>query len=62
MADLLTTAQAAEAMGVSTQRIRQLIAEGRLSATKVGRDWLVKMPRRDPRKATGRPQAKKGAR
>lgn len=44
-------------MGVSAARVRQLIVEGRLPAEKVGRDWLVKLPKQDPRKAAGRPRS-----
>ncbi|HYF48883.1 MAG TPA: helix-turn-helix domain-containing protein [Planctomycetota bacterium] len=38
---LLTTEQAAERLGVSPQRVRMLIKEERLPATRLGRDWLV---------------------
>jgi excisionase family DNA binding protein len=37
----LTTSEAAEALGVSPPRIRQLILEGRLPATRRGRDLLI---------------------
>lgn len=37
----LTTAQAAKELGVSTRRVRQYIEEGRLKATKAGRDYLI---------------------
>lgn len=40
----LTTAEAAEALGVTPQRVRALIAAGRLKADKVGRDWLIAPP------------------
>ena len=39
--DLWNTAQAAQYLGVSTARVRVLCAEGRLSARKVGRDWVI---------------------
>jgi len=39
--DLLTTRQAAETLGVTTERILALIYAGRLPAQKVGRDWLI---------------------
>jgi len=39
--DFLTTQQAGEFLGVSSQRILALIKIGRLPAEKVGRDWLV---------------------
>lgn len=38
----LTTKQVAEKLGVSVGRVQQLIAEGRLPATKVGQTNLVK--------------------
>jgi excisionase family DNA binding protein len=40
----LTTTEAAAALGVTPQRIRALIAAGRLRAVKVGRDWLIRPP------------------
>lgn len=42
MDTFLTTRQAAERLGVSDSRIRQLILEGKLVAVKAGRDWLIK--------------------
>lgn len=41
MEELLTTKQAAERLGVTTRRVRQLIEEKRLRAVKVGRDWAI---------------------
>lgn len=41
MEELLTTKQAAERLGVTTRRVRQLIEEKRLKAVKVGRDWAI---------------------
>ena len=38
----LTTKEVAEKLGVSVGRIQQLIAEGRLPATKIGQTNLVK--------------------
>ena len=38
----LTTKQVAEKLGVSVGRVQQLIAEGRLPATKIGQTNLVK--------------------
>jgi excisionase family DNA binding protein len=38
----LTTKEVAEKIGVSVGRIQQLIAEGRLPATKIGQTNLVK--------------------
>lgn len=38
---VLTTAEAAEALGVTDARIRQLCAAGSLACQKIGRDWLI---------------------
>jgi excisionase family DNA binding protein len=38
---MLSVPAAAEQLGVSEQRIRQLLSAGKLIGTKVGRDWLV---------------------
>jgi excisionase family DNA binding protein len=40
--EYLTTQQSAEILGVSRQRILILIAQKRLSAQKMGRDWMIK--------------------
>lgn len=37
----MTTQEAAEALGVTRQRVLALIQEGRLKATKHGRDWWI---------------------
>lgn len=37
----LTTAQAADRLGISPRRVRQLIKVGALTARRVGRDWLI---------------------
>lgn len=39
---LLNTQQAAERLGISSRRIRVLIAENRLPAERVGRDWVIR--------------------
>lgn len=39
--ELITTAEAAERLGVVRSRVLALIAEGRLPATKLGRDWVI---------------------
>lgn len=39
--NLLTVYEAAERLGLSHQRVRQLIDQGRLPARKVGRDWVI---------------------
>jgi len=54
----LTTKQAAEKLEVSEGRVRQLVAEGRLSSTKVGHTNLVRESDLEfvrVRKRTGRP-------
>jgi excisionase family DNA binding protein len=38
---LITTREAAKRLGISDRRIRQLIAEGRIKAIKVGRYNLI---------------------
>ena len=40
-ARLLGVPEAAKALGVSRQRIRQLIGEGRLPAIRVARAWVI---------------------
>ena len=39
--DVLTTKQAAEYLGLSVQRILQLIRDGRLKAVKFSRVWTI---------------------
>jgi len=41
MANLLSTAEVAETLGVSVRRVRQLIDEGKLPAQQVGRDYVI---------------------
>ena len=41
MANLLSTAEAAERLGVSARRIRSMITEGKLEAKKIGRDYAI---------------------
>jgi excisionase family DNA binding protein len=40
--DLLTTAQAAERVGIDSSRIRRYIKAGRLPATLYGKTWLIR--------------------
>lgn len=42
MNELLTTQQAAEKLGVTAGRVRQMIVDGQLPATKMGRDNFIK--------------------
>jgi excisionase family DNA binding protein len=69
---LLTTKEAAERLGVSERRVRGLIAEGKLAAQRVGRDYAIEeralasatvygQPGR-PRKESAKGGPKKGAR
>lgn len=38
---MLSVSECAQVLGVSTARVRQLIANGSLEATKVGRSWVL---------------------
>ena len=38
---MLSVSEAAERLGLSVQRVRALIAEGRLKAQKIARDWAI---------------------
>jgi excisionase family DNA binding protein len=38
----LTTKQVAEKLGVSVGRVRQMVADGQIPATKIGRDNFIK--------------------
>ncbi|MGB7923439.1 MAG: helix-turn-helix domain-containing protein [Pyrinomonadaceae bacterium] len=42
MENLLTTREAAERLGVSAGRVRQMVADGQLPAQRIGRDNFVK--------------------
>lgn len=42
MNDLLTTQQAAEKLGVTAGRVRQMIVDGQLPAVKMGRDNFIR--------------------
>lgn len=63
MPTLITTTDAAEILGVDASRIRQLIIEGKLTATKMGRDNLLdraevqRFGKKD--RPVGRPPAKR---
>ena len=39
--ELMTTREAAENLGYTIQHTRLLIRQGKIEASKVGRDWLV---------------------
>lgn len=53
--DLLTTQQAADALGISRRRVRQLIEAGTLRATLVGRDYVIDRTNLDAFAARRRP-------
>ena len=58
---LISTSEAASILGVSASRVRQLIIEGRLESTKIGRDQLLEPDKvrefsTRPRERTGRPK------
>jgi excisionase family DNA binding protein len=42
METFFTTKEAAERLGISDSRIRQLILDGNLAVVKAGRGWLIK--------------------
>jgi excisionase family DNA binding protein len=61
MSDLLTVADTARLLNLSESGVKKMIAEGRLPAQKVGRDWVIEaaalpaailLPRGRPRKPT----------
>lgn len=37
----MSTIEAAEALGLTRERVRQLVSEGHLAGEKLGRDWRV---------------------
>jgi excisionase family DNA binding protein len=42
MDELLTTSQAAQKLGVSAGRVRQMVADGQLPVVRLGRDNLIR--------------------
>ena len=57
----LTVLEAAHALGLSPQRVKQFIYAGRLPATRFGRQWLLSQSALDhlERKPAGRPKREK---
>jgi excisionase family DNA binding protein len=57
----ITTTQAAERLGISPQRVFQLIQDGRMPAQKVGHIYVIDaaMLKTVKRKKPGRPRTKK---
>ena len=39
--ELLTTRQAAQTLGLSSDHVRRLLEQGRIKGKKLGRDWVV---------------------
>lgn len=62
-AELLTTSEAADKLGVTIRAVQKMIEAGRLEARKVGRDYLIDPGALDniTRQAAGRPPTKKAA-
>lgn len=58
---LITTAQAAERLGISPQRVFQLIQDGRMPAQKVGHSYVIDAAvlKTVKRKKPGRPRGKR---
>ncbi len=41
MDEILDTKKAAARLGISERRVRELIKDGKILATRVGRDWAI---------------------
>ena len=39
--DIMTTAEAAEILGIARESVARLIRKGQLEGTRFGRDWMV---------------------
>ena len=52
---LMNTAETAEVLGVSVRRVRQLIAEGKLPAHNLGRDYAIEASALASVKVYGKP-------
>lgn len=52
----LTTKEASDALGVSKRRIREFLADGRLTGRKIGNVWLIDSETVDRMKSTPRPE------
>lgn len=54
---MLTTAEAAERLGLTVRAVQKMIEAGRLEARKVGRDYLIEplALKSIPKQAAGRP-------
>jgi excisionase family DNA binding protein len=63
----MSTGEAAASLGVSPNRIRQLVSSGQLPATRLGRDWMIRGAdveryRALPAGVKGRPRAVRATR
>ena len=62
--EIIATSEAAKELGITVQRLRVLIREGRLPAKKLGRDWIIRRADLDlvrvrkPGRPTGKKQPK----
>lgn len=54
MPEVVSTAEAAEILGVSTQRVRERIGDKSLPATRVGREFVIQRAAVEALKAAGR--------
>lgn len=52
---LMNTTEAAAALGVSVRRVRQLIAEGKIMAQNLGRDYAIEASALESVKVYGKP-------
>ena len=52
---MIGTKEAAERLGVSLRRVQQMITEGTLPATKIGRDYAILVKDLDKVKVHGKP-------
>ena len=65
MEKLLSTRETGKRLGISPLRVRQLILNGRLPASKFGRDWMIKekdldkVKNRKPGRPKGKPLIRK---
>jgi excisionase family DNA binding protein len=62
-AELLTTAEAADRLGLTIRAVQKMIEAGRLEARKVGRDYLIAPAALEhiPKQAPGRPPKSKAS-
>lgn len=60
-AKMIATKAAARELGITVQRVRVLIREGRLPAQKLGRDWIIRWADLDlvRERKPGRPKVRK---